>query len=114
MSEHAEVVRDYVALRNFLARSNPKPNMPFEIKFVIEGNILLASNSITLSKTQLAKLEPLVPRLLVIENQFSSYTRDLTEYANRYLNRSTLDKSDIIELAITHRKSLGLNYGYEP
>ena len=114
MSEHAEVVRDYVALRNFLARSNPKPNMPFEIEFAIEGNVLLAKNSVTQSKTQLAKFEIRTPRLVAIDNQFLFYARDLVEFANKYITGSTLDKSEIIRLAMIHRKGLGLKYGYEP
>jgi len=42
MSEHSEIVHSYIELRNFLATSHPKPNMKFEVGFVINENSLLA------------------------------------------------------------------------
>ncbi len=39
MSDHAQIVRNYVELRNYLAKSNPQPDMEFEIHFKIRNRL---------------------------------------------------------------------------
>lgn len=85
MSEHSEVVRDYVALRNYLAKNNPKPNTEFEVDFRVERGTLLAINSLTGAKIELAQIHPRYTRLYISNH-----------------------------VAVEHRRNLGLGKAYEP
>ncbi|WP_413612870.1 hypothetical protein [Bdellovibrio sp. HCB-110] len=118
MSEHSEVVRDYVELRNYLARSNPQPNMEFEINFKIENGSLLAFNTLSKAKVELARVRPHSVNLYLpyYGVMFEKYAVSLIRYVNSQQNmeNSVNAITEIIKLANHHKKSLGLREAYEP
>ncbi len=58
MSEHSEIVHEYIKLRNFLAISHPHANMKFDIGFIIKEGSLLAFSSVSKSSIEIAKIQP--------------------------------------------------------
>lgn len=118
MSEHVQIVRDYIALRNYLARSNPQPNMTFEIIFIINNSSLMATNNITGALVELAKIQPHFFNLYLPHsgNFFEQYSISVIKFINRNLNVNELNKieSQIVNLAEQHRKNLNLERAYEP
>lgn len=118
MSEHSEVVRDYVELRNYLARSNPQPNMEFEINFKIENGSLLAFNTLTKAKVELARVRPRLFGIFLPHygTMFEKYSASLIKYVNSHLDMENSQDTteDVIKLAHKHKKSLSLREAYEP
>jgi len=118
MSEHSQIVREYVELRNYLAQSNPEPNMPFEVHFKIIGNALVAFNTVTKTPVEMAKIQPQFFHLYSPHYglRFEKYSFSLITFINTRLKKDEIAyiKRDIVSLAGQHRKSLGLKEKYEP
>lgn len=118
MSEHSEIVRSYIELRNYLAQSNPQPNMEFEVNFKIEGTSLFAFNTISKAKTELAKIQPNFFRLYSPPSgvRFEPYSFSLMSFLNKRINLNgpTPVKDQIVSLAQIHKRSLALKKAYEP
>ena len=120
MSEHSEIVHSYIELRNFLATSHPKPNMKFEIGFVINEQSLLAFSSVSKSSVEVAKIQPIYSHLYIPNYglRFESYSLSLIEFINDSIVIDTEDvkanNESIVYLCLQHRKSLDLKIAYEP
>jgi len=120
MSEHSEIVHSYIELRNFLASSHPRPNMPFEVGFVINENSLLAFSSVSKSSIEVAQIQPKFFRLYTPFSglRFEGYSFSLIKFVNTALEKSKVDPKTknemIIALSHQHRTGLDLKVAYEP
>lgn len=120
MSEHSEIVRDYIELRNFLAVSHPRPNMHFDVGFVIENKSLLAFSSASKSSIEVAKIQPQYFRLYLphYDLRFGHYCESLTRFVNSHYKTPTENSKSSLERIIffahQHKRSLDLKVAYEP
>lgn len=92
--------------------------MPFEILFAVENHRLVAINSVTKAKVQLADLQKTIGKLQVSGYGFlfAAYSEDLVDFINPNLNSTSLADTEqkIAELASIYQKSLNLDHTYEP
>lgn len=117
MSAHSEIVRSYIELRNYLAKSNPQPNMEFEIKFKIIKQSLMAFNTQSGAVVEVAKVRPNFPGVFVPHYgcMFERYSTDLIKYINENLLKESKEPNgEIVSLASRHKSSLNLKKAYEP
>ena len=118
MSGHPEIAREYVELRNFLAQSNPAPNMAFEVKFELVGSSLMAKNSVSGAFVEVAKLQPIYTQLFMPHYgvRFEIYSSSLIKFVNKALRNELPEfrKGLLLGLTEKHRNSLGFKPGYEP
>jgi hypothetical protein len=120
MSEHSEIVHSYIELRNFLASSHPRPNMPFEVGFVINEQSLLAFSSVSKSSIEVARIQPRFFLLYTPHSglRFEAYSNSLIRFVNDGLEQTRNDPKTALErtifFSLQHRKSLDLKTGYEP
>lgn len=119
MKEHSEVVRDYIELRNYLARSNPRPNMEFEIQFKVENGSLMAFNSLSKAKVELARIRSGgYPGIFLPHygSLFEIYSASLIDYVNEHLVGVVQIEmeNEVVRLASVHKGSLNLAKAYEP
>lgn len=117
MSAHSEIVRSYIELRNYLAKSNPQANMEFEIHFKISNSALLAFSSQSKASVELAKVRPTYPGIFMPHYgcPFHEYATDLIQYVNKHLSKEPTDTNmEIIKLTVSHKSSLNLRRAYEP
>jgi hypothetical protein len=117
MSEHSEIVREYVEIRNLLGRSNPEPNMKFKIIFVIENNALYMVNKLSQYKLEVARVQPIFIRVYVPHYGYSyeNFSRGLARFINNRMDLKEKDKkARALVLAYNFKETLDLNAGYEP
>lgn len=117
MSAHSEIVRSYIELRNYLAKSNPQANMEFEIHFKISNSALLAFSSQSKASVELAKVRPTYPGIFMPHYgcPFHEYATDLIQYVNKHLRKEPTDtNTEILKLTVSHKSSLNLRRAYEP
>ncbi len=117
MSAHSEIVRSYIELRNYLAKSNPQPNMKFEVNFKVLNQSLMAFNTVTGASIEVAKIRPNFPGVFMPHYGciFERYATDLIRYINMGLLKNVNQSNDeILSLSLKHKDSLNLNKAYEP
>lgn len=92
--------------------------MEFEIHFKVERASLMAFNTCSKAKVELARIQPHFFNLYLPHYGylFEYYSSDLVLFINRNLNNTDFKDVNgrIVELAHRHKRSLNLGNAYEP
>jgi hypothetical protein len=120
MSDHSEIVHDYIELRNFLATSHPQANVKFDIGFIVIEGRLFAFSSVSKCRVEIARIQPEFFYLYTPSYglRFEKYSDNLIKSINDELEKELERDKDayeqIIFLSHQHKRTLDLKMGYEP